>query len=550
MFEFITKYFKKQEEEKQPHQEINVDELHLPPLFRKKNFEKMQMAEITDKTFEETQKPEPTAEFVLDIPVVKELFFANLNPEYKSNFKGKDYAKKMLELAKDGKIKLYVPTSTLSLMLTEPNINPTKVDEFLQKYNISNFSSKNTDQQIAIMRRYSTPLTADEIKELKAQTGEKGVNAHLSLAPFGRLDTRRKDLGFKRAQGEANISLAGLAGLPYVTTTHALLGFSRPEVVEFMNKQLGLSENAKIIDPMQVFEMTNSPNPPRFDKDLKYILTKYGRIDESYDCALKSENITLKDEAEIYDKAQDGDVPEFCIDSCVALDLFFLYQNNGKYYQDTLNRAHSEYCIQMLRLLKDNKIKFYIPSEALNEIEHKFGKDYGAFQEFLTQHNFEKLSIKRLGKKKLFTRKKYLSRYYCQPLEFKDIILIQSEYGVKNTKNLYQPLFSYNESLGKPIADASIMATSAVAGLPLITVNTLDFIYKNKPEIIAYKNTVFKTYAPKASIPMTPNKAMKIISSGLCPKINPEVADLIRQTYNPRDFSADESYTFEDEKEM
>ena len=216
-------------------------------------------------------------------------------------------------------------------------------------------------------------------------------------------------------------------------------------------------------------------------------------------------------------------VPEFCVDTSVLIELYAYYMNDINHIEALTNtKNYSNYQIKFLKLLKQRKIKLYIPSEALIEFySPKKFKDFTSKKRFLEDMGFMRISFGHANKplkRKFFNIKSKLVSLYTNELsqQDKENLLASERYQIQNKNFLDTPVFNEKSKM-----DAKIMAEAVILGVPLITLNKNHFTRKNRPEIIAYLNNKIGGISHlEKSKPILPNEVFTLMQTGVYPSIS------------------------------
>ena len=218
-------------------------------------------------------------------------------------------------------------------------------------------------------------------------------------------------------------------------------------------------------------------------------------------------------------------IAEFCVDSSVILDLFYLYKNNKAGIVNTLKRKRgsTDYVPKMYSLLKDGQIKLYVPYNVLGEVYYLDRIDFSEVKKFLENHNFVNMKSVLYKNKELGSKRATLAWRYSKQLSPELIELLQKRIGDKGVNlNLHRPIFELSPK-GKPSKYAQNVAESAVAGLPFITVN--DQIYRKcyREEMIEFVNRGVPGVDGDAK-PITPEYMFQLAVSENKPQLSPAFA--------------------------
>ena len=226
-------------------------------------------------------------------------------------------------------------------------------------------------------------------------------------------------------------------------------------------------------------------------------------------------------------------IAEFCVDSSVILDLFYLYKNNKQGINGTLNRNEKKgsvsYVPKMLYLLQSGQIRLYVPYNVLAELYCLDKIEFEELKFFLENNNFVNMHSATQRHEVLGPMRATLAWRYCKPMSSELIQILQSRLGDKGVNlNLHRPIFELN-SQGKPSKYARNVAESAVAGIPFVTVN--DQVYKKcyRNEMIKFANNGLKGVRKKAA-PISPEYMFKILASSGKPQITSIYAEALKKS--------------------
>ena len=215
-------------------------------------------------------------------------------------------------------------------------------------------------------------------------------------------------------------------------------------------------------------------------------------------------------------------VPEFCVDTGILGDMYAYYINNMRHINALTNgETYCNYPLKLLKMLREKKIKLYVPSDVLLEFYRK-----GKFKDYLNQKRFlEEMGFRRVSygftskevESKFYRKRGQLVNLYTDPLtdKEKEEILKSGYYNIENPRYLIRPAFDWENRV-----DARIMAESVILGIPLITLNKHHFITKNRPEMILYLNGKVNGVSHyRSARPILPNTVFEMLEEGKYPSI-------------------------------
>ena len=230
---------------------------------------------------------------------------------------------------------------------------------------------------------------------------------------------------------------------------------------------------------------------------------------------------------------ENKEVAEFCVDSNVIMDLFYLYKNNKAGIVNTLKRKRgsTDYVAKMYSLLKDEQIRLYVPYGVLGDLYYLDRLDFSELKEFLETHNFVNMKSVAYRHKDLGPIRATLAWRYSKALSPELIEMLQKRIGDKGVNlNLHRPIFELSAK-GKPSKHAQNVAESAVAGLPFVTVN--DQIYRKcyREEMIEFTNRGIAGVDGDAK-PITPEYMFQLAESANKPQLSPVFAKALAEIHS------------------
>ena len=216
-------------------------------------------------------------------------------------------------------------------------------------------------------------------------------------------------------------------------------------------------------------------------------------------------------------------VPEFCVDTNILLQLYAFYINNIPEIIDITNqkRYTNNYCVKLLQMLREKKIKLYVPSDALIEFfGYKKRRDFLRKKAFLEDLGFKRVSFMHAPKSEMisfYSKKRTLFEKYCGmfPEEGIKALTENPKIHIDNPKLLQRPVFFPTSKI-----DAKIMAESSILGIPLITLDRDHFLKGHHPEMIVYLNKNTKGASSFSTTrPISPSMVFTMLNQGRYPAL-------------------------------
>ena len=246
---------------------------------------------------------------------------------------------------------------------------------------------------------------------------------------------------------------------------------------------------------------------------------------------------------------ENENVAEFCVDSSVIMDMYYLHKNNKQRIVSTLTRQRgsTDYVPKMYSLLKAEKIRLYVPYGVLGDLYYQQDEPYEEIQKFLEEHNFVNMSLVTFKNEELGRTSSLLSHRYCTALPEGHIEFLQKRINDKGVNlNLHRPAFEKNK-MGKPNKYAKNMAECATAGLPFVTVNDQVYIKCNRVDLIEYTNRGVKGIDRDAK-PISPDYMFILAENENKPKMSRKFKEALEALGT--DLRSFEFKTFQEEMGM
>ncbi|MBQ4535770.1 MAG: hypothetical protein IJA22_02970 [Clostridia bacterium] len=476
-------------------------------------------------------------EFCIDLSAVAELFYIHVSKAGLDAVESDDNMLEVYNLLEKGQIKFHISENVLNSLQSQYKSIYHEILDFIETHNFEKVAIKSKtplwNKYKELAWKYSQPLYFSEVKELQEQMGDKGVNMNLYRAVFEL--SNENNLPMPTAYTTAH---AAIVGLPMLVSNLDFVKNYRPEIIAYENASLGFSRDAKPITAEKLLEVVE--------------LEEYPVISEEYIAHLKENKINTKnmDIKYIHDREDFFEVEnlenqnwvneeraEFCVDSCVVIDLFYyeyLANNSITSSKETMQSNYDD----ILSLIKGGSLKLYITSTVMKELQHRFEDSEFAplkveMEKFLEDYNFEYIDLSKPLFAELKNRRNELIQKYITPLAQQEIDI--EKHGVKNWQKdtiLYEPTFDIDD-----VFDAKIMAEAAAVGVPLVTINTIHFMSDNRAKMIEIINASTKGVSRDAR-PITAWGVLDLLKKGVNPQLNSETREILdAELYDSQTFS-------------
>ena len=468
-------------------------------------------------------------EFCIDSTALMELFFIHIDGK---NGLGLEPSEEMLEvydLLKEGKIKLHVSENVLYYAKHEYETIYYDILNFIKRHKIQKIAlqpkTKLWEKCKELAWRYSQPLYFSEIKELQEKMCDSGVNMNLYTAVFSpNKNGTPTQLAYIMAYG-------AITGLPTLTSNYEHVRKYRPEMVSYANYKVGVEPAAVPIMADTLLTVINQFKGLDISKEYTDHLEEYNIDTKNMDILYmgKKESFFTVDSIKNKEWLRENQ-GEYCVDSCVLFDLFYYDYTKNNELIDLQPEMHQE-CEEILNLLNEEKIKFYITNTVQEELKHKmkepgFSEFKGEIKMFLENYHFELIDLDNPCFKDFRSTKYHLLSKYLTPIIRQEIDI--ENQNVKNWERdtlLYEPTFEIEEHY-----DAKIMAEASIVGVPIVTTNSTHFMSNHRSKMIEVNNSTTEGIAKDAK-PISPWVLVNGIQQGINPRINPKIREILEKGF-------------------